>query len=638
MLNHVFSPIQIGDISIANRLVVPAMAMGFCKQDGTATDRFVAYYEAKAKGGWGLIITEDYAVDPGGIGYPNIAGLWDDKQIDSHEMLTNTVKQHGSKIFAQLYHAGRQTNSLLTGGSQPVAPSPIPCPVMKETPHELTMIEINELVNKFGDAALRAQKAGFDGIELHGAHGYLIAQFMSPYSNKRTDIYGGSLVNRMRFPLEIISNIRAKTGKKYPIIFRISSDEYVPDGLSLQDVKAIAILLEQAGVSAIHVSAGVYGSRFNIIPPAAVKHAWNSDSAAEIKKVVLLPVITVGRINDPLIAEAIISSDQADMVAMGRASLADPYLPYKAKRGKYNDIIYCIACLQGCWGKGPRGRCILNPLTGKELELSITPAQYRKKVFIAGAGPAGMQAAIIAARRGHEVHLFEKTNRLGGQYALAAQPPAKAEISSFLAWQEKQLNSLQVKLYLNSELTSEKVAEGKPDAVIIATGAEALIPDIPGCQQSNVFTAHEVLAGKCNMGRTVAIIGGGSIGAETAAYLAYQGRETMILEMSSAIAEDAEDAVKHYLIKYLMEKSVKIQLNTKVIAIQNNTLIVEADGEAREIGYIDTIVLATGVRSVNDLASELQGIIPQILTIGDALKVRKATEAIEEGYKAGLSI
>ncbi len=636
MLNNVFSPINIGNLQISNRLVVPAMAMGFCNKDGTATERFIAYHEAKAKGGWGLIITEDYAIEPGGIGYPNIAGLWEDVQIKSHKNLTNIVQQNGSKIFAQLYHAGRQTNSMLTGGIQPVGPSPIPCPVMQEMPRELIIEEVHELAERYGDAALRAKKAGFNGVEVHGAHGYLVAQFISAYSNKRTDNYGGNLLNRMRFPLEIISNIKAKTGSGFPIIFRMSSEEFVPDGITLEDAKAIAIILGKAGVDAIHVSAGVYASRFNIVPPAAVKHGWNTSNAAEIKKVVSIPVITVGRITDPLLAEAIISCDKADMVAMGRASLADPYLPKKAAAGKYDEIIYCIGCLQGCWGKGPRGRCILNPLTGKELDLKFSLAENPQKVFIAGAGPGGMEAAIIAAQRGHEVHLFEKSDRLGGQYLLAAVPPNKGEISSFIAWQQNQLNKLDVNIYMNTKLTPEIVALKKPNVVIVATGGEPLIPDIPGSDQSNVVTAHDVLAGKCNVGRRVVIIGGGSIGTETAAYLAHHGKDTVIIEMGSDIADDEEYAIKHYLMKNLEEKNVKIYLNAKTKEIQEDAVITVIGEKDEKIGPIDTIVLATGVESVNELTVNLEGVVAKLITIGDALEVRNATEAIEEGYRAGL--
>ncbi len=288
-------------------------------------------------------------------------------------------------------------------------------------------------------------------------------------------MYGGSLLNRIKFPLEIISNIRAKAGNDFPIIFRISGDEFVPGGRTIEDTKAIAVLLEQAGINAIHVSAGVYGSMQFIIPPSAVRHGWIADFAAEVKKVVSIPVITVGRITDPIMAETIIASGKADFVSMGRASLADPELPNKTSAKKFDDINYCIGCLQGCVGnlfKGNPGGCLVNPVTGRESEFALRPVDKKKKVFVAGGGPAGMEAAIVAAQRGHEVHLYEKSDRLGGQYLIGAIPPNKGEVDMFLAWQQNQLKKYNVNVHFNTELTVEIVEKEAPDAVIVATGGE----------------------------------------------------------------------------------------------------------------------------------------------------------------------
>ncbi|MBZ4666329.1 FAD-dependent oxidoreductase [Mahella sp.] len=640
MLKNVFSSMHIGTMEVANRLVVPAMVMNFCNSDGTATEKFIAYHEAKAKGGWELIITEDYAVDPCGKGFPCIPGLWDNAQIESHSELTERVHKYGSKIVAQIYHAGRQTNHFITG-MQPVAPSPIPCPANQEIPHELTISEIHDIVNKYGDCALRAKEAGFDGVEVHGAHGYLVAQFMSPYSNKRTDEYGGSLLNRMRFPLEIISNIRAKAGNVFPIIFRISGDEFVPGGRTIEDTKAISVLLEQAGVNAIHVSAGVYASMQTIIPPAAVRHGWITDFAADVKKVVSIPVITVGRINDPIMAETIIASGKADFVAMGRASLADPELPNKAAAGRFDDINYCIGCLQGCIGslnKGNPGGCLVNPVTGRESELIIEPAEQKKKVFVAGGGPAGMEAAMVAAQRGHEVHLYEKSDRVGGQYAIGAIPPNKGEIDMFIVWQYNQLKKHGVNIHFNTELTADIVEQETPDAVIVATGGEPLIPNIPGKDRPNVVNANDVLLGKVNVGHRVIVIGGGMVGSETADHLANHGKEVMIVEMLPVIAKDEEAAVRYFLMKDLKQNDVKIYVNAPVKEILDDGIISEIDGTETKIGPADTIVLAIGARSVNTLTRQLEGKVPQVIAIGDAVKVCKALEAVEAGYRAGLAV
>ncbi len=588
MPKYLFTPMRIGKMEVSNRLVVPAMVMNFCNNDGTATEKYIAYHEAKAKGGWGLIITEDYAVDPRGKGFIGIPGLWNDDQIESHSKLPERVHRYGSKIVAQIYHAGRQTNHLVIG-AQPVAPSPIPCPANQEIPHELTKAEIRNIVEEFGDC---------------------------------TDEYGGSLLNRIKFPLEIISNIRAKAGNDFPIIFRISGDEFVPGGRTIEDTKAIAVLLEQAGINAIHVSAGVYGSMQFIIPPSAVRHGWIADFAAEVKKVVSIPVITVGRITDPIMAETIIASGKADFVSMGRASLADPELPNKTSAKKFDDINYCIGCLQGCVGnlfKGNPGGCLVNPVTGRESEFALRPVDKKKKVFVAGGGPAGMEAAIVAAQRGHEVHLYEKSDRLGGQYLIGAIPPNKGEVDMFLAWQQNQLKKYNVNVHFNTELTVEIVEKEAPDAVIVATGGEPLL-------------------GNVNVGHRVIVIGGGMVGSETADHLANHGKEVTIVEMLPDIAIDEEAAVRYFLMKDLHDNGVKIFVNAPVKEILDDGVISEIDGAETKIGPADTIVMAIGAKSVNNLTKELEGEVPLVLTIGDALKVRKALEAVEEGYRAGLAV
>lgn len=639
MLDTVFSPIRIGAVEIPNRLVVPAMVMNYCNADGTATERYIACHEAKARGGWGLIITEDYAVTPEGRGFPNIPGLWDDSQIEGHAELTRRIHDAGGTIFAQIYHAGRQTTRRVTG-FQPVAPSPIPCPSIGKMPRELTVSEIKKIVGQFGDCARRARQAGFDGIEIHGGHGYLIAQFMSPYSNKRTDEYGGALMNRLRFPLEILANIRLKAGTDFPVMFRISGDELVPGGRTIEDTRAIAVVLEEDGVDAIHVSAGTYGSGYAIAPPAAVSHGWITGYAQEVRKAVNIPVVTVGRITDPLLAEAIIDGGKADLVAMGRASLADPDLPNKAAAGRFEEINHCIGCMQGCMGMVSRyqpATCLVNPALGREEEMEIRPAEAKKKVFIAGAGPAGMEAAMVAAKRGHEVHLFEKEDRLGGQYYLAAIPPAKGEIASFIAWLRKQLDDNSVSVHLETELTEEIVGREGPDAVVIATGSTPVPLAVPGVE-GHAVTAHDVLEGRADAGRRVAIIGGGMIGAETAHHLAHHGKEVTVVEMLPDVAQDEQEYVRLFLLNGLAEQGVTVYVQATVIAVTDDGIIIERDGKSETIGPFDTVVTAVGLKSSNELRSRLEGKVDRLLTIGDAAGVRKALEAVAEGYRAGLEI
>lgn len=641
MLKKVFEPIKIGTMEVKNRFVVPPMVVNYANEDGTASERFIAYIEEKAKGGWGLIIPENYTMDPDARGFVKLPGLWNDDQIESHKELTERVHKHGAKIVVQINHAGRQTASMITG-VQPVAPSPIADPTIGETPKELTVQEISEIVEKFGDAALRAKKAGFDGVEIHGSHGYLINQFMSPFSNKRTDEYGGTIQNRARFALEVIENMKKKVGEDFPIIYRMSVNELVEGGLTTEDSKVIAMLLEEAGVNAIHATNGVYASAQYIIPPAAVKHAWSSDITAKIKKVVSIPVITVGRVTDPLIAESILASEKADLVSMGRASLADPHLPNKAKEGRFEDIIHCIGCLQGCAGRNVQQlpvKCLANPMTGNESEIKIEEAKDKKKVLIAGGGVAGMEAAIVAAKRGHEVNLFEKNSKLGGQWILAAVPPSKEELNTLTVWQKTQLKKLDVNVYLNTSLTEEAVESMKPDAVIVATGAEPFVPNIPGKDLDSVVIANDVLAGLKDTGANVVVIGGGLVGAETAAHLANHGKKVTIVEMLPEIVKDGEPAVKYFLFKDLEQNKVQILTNTSVKEILNASVVIaDKEGNESKLENVDTVVMAVGSKPINTLAEKLKDKVKEVITVGDAVRVRKALEAVEEGFRAGLQI
>jgi len=433
-----FEPIKIGTMEVKNRFVVPPMGTNFANPDGSVSQQLIDYLVSRAKGGYGLIIVEVTAIDPLGKAIPLQPGIWDDKFIPGWKKLVDEVHKYGAKIAVQLHHAGRQTTREVIG-AQPVAPSPIPCPVDREMPRELTTEEVYELIEKFGDAARRARDAGFDAVEVHGAHGYLIAQFMSAYSNKRIDEFGGDFKGRMKFPVEIVKNIRRKVGNGYPVIFRFSGDERVPGGRTIDESRMVARVMEHVGVDALHVSTGVYGSLPWLIAPSAVAPGYNIYAAEEIKKVVNTPVIAVGRINDPLLAEDIIESGKADMVSLGRESIADPEIPNKVAAGRIEEISPCIGCMQACVGylfdpNHLKISCLVNPFTGRETELNIEKAEKPKKVMVVGGGPGGLEAAWVAAKRGHKVTLCEKENTLGGQYRIGAIPPAKQDIMKALRY------------------------------------------------------------------------------------------------------------------------------------------------------------------------------------------------------------
>lgn len=633
----VFAPITIGSTKLKNRLVVSPMVTVFCDSDGFATEQYIAYHEAKAKGGWGLIITEDYAVDPLGRGFWT-PGLWKDEQMEGHAKLTQRVHQYGTKIIAQIYHAGRQASYDVIG-QQPVSASPIPCPVMGYIPHELTIPEIKEIVSKFGDTALRAKKCGFDGVEIHGAHGYLIAQFMSNYSNKRCDEYGGPIENRMRFPLEIISEIREKCGKDFTVTFRISGDEYVPGGRTIEETKLIATMLEQAGIDGIHVSAGVYGSTWAVIPPLNVTNGWIVDLAEEVKKVVNIPVITVGRINDPRMAETILASGKADLVAMGRGSLADPELPNKYAEGRYDDIRHCIGCQQGCLARlfnNEPIRCVVNPTLGFEYLNETKKVEISKKVTVVGGGPAGMEAARAAALAGHEVTLYEKSDRLGGQFGLAPIPPYKGSMTYLPSWLARQIKKLGVTIKLNTEYTSAIFDEEKPDVVIIATGSTPTKPPIPGINGANVVTAQDALAGKVTVGDKILVAGGGMIGCETATHFAMQGKQATIVELLPEIATDEEGTRREFLLNFIKEKNIQVLKGTKVMEINEKGAKLNKDEEIFDFDA-DTIILALGVKPNSALAKELES-KTEVKVVGDAVKIRNVLDAVREGFLAGMNV
>ena len=519
MLRTLFSPCKIGKMEIKNRLAVSPMVSNFCEKNGKATERFIAYHEEKARGGWGLIFTENYAITPDARGFSAMAALYEDAQIEGHKRMTDRVHAAGAKIVAQIVHAGRQTNHRMNTGVQVVAPSAIPCPDNQEMPHELSIPEVRQMIARFGDAALRVKKAGFDGVEIHGGHGYLIAEFMSSYSNKRTDQYGGILSNRLRFAKEVIEDVRAKVGSDFPILFRISSHEGMPGGRKLHDTRAIAMMLEEWGIAAIDVTIGTYGDGYTV-PSMAEEHAWNADSSAEIKKVVSIPVMIVGRINEPILAESLLRSGMADIIAMGRGSLADPQLPNKAREGKFENIRQCIGCMQGCLGNLGLDKpisCLVNPELGFEGELQGNKPQKRQKVAVAGGGPAGLEAARAAAARGHDVTLYESGASLGGQFASAAYPPYKGEIASYVSWARNELESLGVKVQFDTPFTAKLAAQVKPDVVIVAARLDSPDPGHPGHRREKRgaregYSPRQDRAGEedCRAGRRAGRPGNGS--------------------------------------------------------------------------------------------------------------------------------
>lgn len=640
-LKRIFEPITINGTTFRNRMVVSAMVTNYCNEDGTPSEKFMAYHEHKAKGGYGIIITEDFAVTRTAGASKTLAGIWDDCQIKPWKVFTDRIHNAGAKTIAQIYHAGRQTSSQITG-EQPIAPSAIKDPTMPEMPREMSTEEIHRLVQAFADAAVRAKKAGFDGVEIHGAHGYLINEFVSPFSNKRCDEYGGSTENRTRFPREIIQSVRKAVGSDFPIFYRMSSEEYVPGGLEIEEAKLIAKLMEDAGADCIHCSQGVFATGHIIIPPAPVPVGGFVHHAVALKSVVNIPVIAVGRINDPMLAESILASGSADLCTMARASLADLEMPEKAKRGECAAILHCIGCVQGCAGEHEKGnpiRCLVNPLTGMEDEYDLTPVATPKSVVVVGGGVSGCEAAIAAAQKGHHVTLLEKSNELGGQWIAASIPMAKGDFSSFIVWQKYMLKKLGVEIKTNTEVTRELLDQMAPDAVILATGSNPAMPPIKGLREYGVV-AQKVLRGEAQTGDKVVVIGGGLVGAETADYLAEHGcSDVTIVEMLPQIVKDGEPAPTYYLKKRMSEYGVKVLTSAAVQEVKENAVVYKKDEQFVEINDVDTTVIAIGVRANTVLEEALKGCTYKVVSVGDCHeRAKNGYRGIQEGYEAGLRI
>jgi len=630
-LNKLFEPGMIGKLRLKNRIVLAPMLIGY-GQDFYATDEYIAFLEAVAKGGVGLIITgaarvvREVGVLSGSL------GIFDDKFIPRLREMVQTVKSYDTKIFMQVNHAGTR-GSEQSASFIPIAPSAIAHPRTGVVPKKLSNEEIEHLIQAFTEAARRIKEAGFDGIEIHGAHGYLVNQFLSPRTNKRSDEYGGSLVNRARFACDIIRRIREKVGSEFPISFRICGDEYVEGGVRTNDAVKYAQLFDEAGVDVLHVSAGCGETHHRPIPNFMFESGCLEHLANNIKKVVKVPVIAVGKLGDPVIAERVLSGGEADFIALGRPLLADHELPNKAREGRLADIRPCIYCNLGCSHIKLDGKvtCTVNPACGRGTEYQLKPAAFRKRIIVVGGGLAGMEAARTLTERGHEVFLYEKTDKLGGQWNIVScYQPSLASLTEYLS---RGLKKAGVKVILNTEVNTQFIKQIKPDAVVVATGARQIVPDIPGVGGKNVVLASDVLLGNVSVGQEVVVIGGGLVGCDTALFLAKQRKKVSVLDIVN-IASNAGRTFKLALMEEFIKHGVYMYPNSQVYSITGNGVNIVYDGELLFL-KADSVVIAVGSRPEDKLAKQLEGLVSEIHVIGDCAEPRNSLAAIHEGSKIG---
>ena len=617
---------------------MPPMATHFAGEDGSVNDRHIAYYVKRIKGGVGYITFEHTGVLKQGRAFPNMALIDSDQQIPPFKELVEAIHKEDGKIVIQINHAGRQTSASITG-SPIVAPSAIPCPVRKEMPEELSLEEIQKIIDAFREAARRVKETGADGVEIHMAHGYLINQFLSPFSNKRTDEYGGDADRRMRMAIEVLRAVRNKVGPDFTVLCRLSADEYVEGGLKLENTKEIAKALERNGADALHVSACVAASGYLNHPPYYAEEGVFVHLAQGIKSVVGIPVIAVGRIRTPELANQILEEKQADLISMGRALIADPNLPMKAFQGRVEEIIPCISCNR-CILSIRKGalQCAVNPETGREEIFKLKKTDRLKKVWIIGGGPAGMKAAEVAALRGHQVTLYEEKERLGGKFLLAAIPPRKQVLKEFIDQLTRQLEKLPIKIILGKPFGPASLRRGRPDVAIVATGAKPFFPPIDGIQEAKAISVEEALSGEVHLGRKILVVGGGGIGAEVADYLSENGKEVTLIEMREGIALDLVGHLQHFLNVRLRAKGVHILTSTKAIRFEKEGLWVEDPQGTKRLGGFDSIVISLGSIPNDELVESLKGKVPEVYVVGDASKPREVMEAVFEGEEVALKI
>jgi 2,4-dienoyl-CoA reductase (NADPH2) len=661
-----FEPLKIKNVEIRNRFVLPAMALNFSR-DRTVNDKTIDFYEERAKGGVGLIILGGCSVEDRGGG-PTMLSIADDKHIPGYTAFAERMHKHGAKTIVQLYHAGAYS-----GMPDMVSSSAVMSNLTRRVPKELTIEEIKVVQESHAKAAERVKKAGFDGVELLGSAGYLINQFLSPITNKRTDEYGGSLENRLRYPLELIKLVQERVGKDILVGMRVAGDDFVPGSNTYKESAVFSKYYDEAGIDYINVTGGWHETRIPqlpmMVPPGAYVYL-----ADNIKSNVNTPVFSANRINDPIIAERVLRNEWADAICMGRGLIADPYLPNKAKENKLWDIKKCLACNQGCFDHIFTGRsveCMRNYQASREGKFNLDQkTKTPMKVVIIGSGPGGLEAARVATILGHDVTILEKKGEIGGQVNAAFVPPGRSEMGEIINYYKAQIHHRNIDLQLNTEATLEKINKLEPDVVIFATGVKFDIPDIPGIDGSlgsTIYFADDVLTGDYHVGKNIVVVGGSATGMETAIWAADLGaldsetarfislydliprdeifskwlrgnRNVTIIEKLPKIGLNLGRTTRGFMIGHTMKLGIKSITGAVITKFEGKSVDYELEGEKKSLDNIDTFILATGVKPNTDLYDKVEASNPsyKMFKVGDCMdkpkEKRQMMDAIHTGF------
>ena len=641
---HLCAPLQLGNLTLRNRMCSAPMGFPYITADGLVTNELIAYYELRAKGGAAVVTVSEAMTHPTGKSHGRLISLFADNAIQGLTDLARAIRRHGAAASIEMNHSGMYGEMDIMdnergGAGLKYGPSDMTLPdgqQIREMPIEL----IDEIVESFKVGAALIKRAGFDMIMIHGGHGWLIEQFLSPAINKRTDKYGGSVENRARLALEIIAAVRASVGPGFPLEFRMSGVENIPGGYDINGAVDIAKIISSK-IELLHVSAGFGEDNFATThPPMFVPHGVNVHLAAEIRRHVNIPVATVGALNEPADMERIVSTGQADIVCMGRALLADPDLPRKVESNIDDQILHCLRCFT-CHAERMLTQtrvCAINPIIGREFEGRFAlPVSPPKHVLVVGGGPAGLTAALFAAKRGHRVTLCERQNRLGGALLAERDVPFKHETMKFISTREREIKQIGVDIRYGVDVTPELVRKFAPDALVVAVGSEPVTPAIEGIDSKNVIFATQVVDRMQDIGKKVVIIGGGLVGCEMGVYLSGLGREVTVLETGSRLAPDSNPRHRPILLK-LLEEVAETRTGTTAVSIVPEGVVTAGPDGIPELFKADTVLVAAGMKPLRSEADLLRGLAPKTSFIGDCVAARNIREAVFRGFHVALDL